>query len=131
MKDYTIGISLRKVREEHNFKQKDVAEAIGLDRSSYSFYETGRTRPSLETLCTLARVYNVTIGYLLGKEPNNPALREKVNAVSSVADPIAMLKKDEQLLLMHYRVASDEVKKEILEALTENSKKAAGKKASD
>ena len=120
MKDGSMGKSLRMVRNEHNFKQKEIANAIGLDRSTYSFYETGRTNPTIETLCTLAKIYNVTIGYLIGKESNNPELRKISNSVRSGADPIAMLKKDERLLLMYYRVADDETKKEIIEKLTGN-----------
>lgn len=114
--DFSIGESLRRVRLEHNFRQREVAEAVGVDRSTYSFYETGRTRPSLETLCSLAKIYNVTIGYLMGKEANNPELRRN-SAVSSQTDPIASLKKDEQLLLMHYRVADEETQKRFLESI--------------
>lgn len=120
--DFSIGESLKKVRTEHNFKQREVAKVIGVDRSTYSFYELGRTRPSLETLCTLAKVYNVTIGYLIGKEANNPALRLNAENVCSSVDPIAMLKKDEQLLLMYYRVADEATKKEILKNFSEKIK---------
>lgn len=117
MKDYSIGESLKRVRSEHNLKQKDIAEAIGIDRSTYSFYETGKTNPPIETLCALAKIYNVTIGYLLGKEANNPELRMRANAVSSAVDPIALLDKDEQLLLIYYRLAQEKSKKEILDAV--------------
>ncbi len=127
MKDYSVGESLKRVRKEHNFKQKEVAQAIGVDRSTYSFYEIGRTNPSLETLCTLAKIYNVTIGYLIGKEANNPELRHNISEVSAGVDPIAMLKKDEQLLLMYYRVADEASKKQILESLAGKSRTEADK----
>ncbi len=131
MKDYSVGESLRNVRKEHNLKQKDIAEAIGIDRSTYSFYETGKTNPPIETMCALAKIYNVTIGYLIGKEANNPELRERANMVSSGVDPIAMLKKDEQLLLMYYRLAEEDSKKEILDAVMNKSKNDEEKKLSD
>ncbi|MBQ7862790.1 MAG: helix-turn-helix transcriptional regulator [Clostridia bacterium] len=115
MKDYSIGESLRKVRKEHNLKQKDIAEAIGIDRSTYSFYETGKTNPPIETMCALAKIYNVTIGYLIGKEANNPELRVRANAVSSAVDPIALLNEDEQKLIIYYRLAQENSKKEILD----------------
>ena len=115
MKDYSIGECLRRVRKEHNLKQKDIAEAIGIDRSTYSFYETGKTNPPIETMCALAKLYTVTIGYLIGKEANNPELRVRANAVSSAVDPIALLNEDEQKLLIYYRLAQDSSKKEILD----------------
>lgn len=131
MKDYSIGESLRRVRLEHNLKQKDIAEAIGIDRSTYSFYETGKTKPTIETLCSLAKIYNVTIGYLVGKEANNPELRMLANSVNLGVDPIAKLKKDEQLLLMYYRLAEDKSKKEILAAVMNKCKEDEDKKLSD
>ena len=115
LKDYSIGEKLKKIRTEHNLMQRDISEAIGIDRSTYSFYETGKTNPSIETLCALAKIYNVTIGYLVGKEANNPELRIRENEVRAAVDPIALLEKDEQLLLLYYRLADDEKKKELLE----------------
>lgn len=131
MKDYSIGESLRRVRMEHNLKQKDIAEAIGIDRSTYSFYETGKTNPPIETMCALAKIYNVTIGYLIGKEANNPELRARASAVSSAVDPIALLCKDEQKLLIYYRLADDKLKKEMLEAVLKKCAEADEKKASE
>ena len=131
MKDYSIGESLKKVRLEHNLKQKDIAEAIGIDRSTYSFYETGKTNPPVETLCALAKIYNVTIGYLIGKEANNPELRARASAVSSAVDPIALLSKDEQTLLIYYRLAQEDVKKEMLDELVKKYKNEAENKDSD
>ena len=122
MKDYSVGESLKKVRNDHNLKQKDIAEALGIDRSTYSFYETGKTYPAIETLCALAKIYNVTIGYLIGKEANNPELRARELAVSSAADPIARLDRDEQRLLIYYRLANEKSKKEILEEVIKKSK---------
>ena len=131
MKDYSIGESLKKVRLEHNLKQKDISEAIGIDRSTYSFYETGKTNPSLETLCAIAKIYNVTIGYLIGKEANNPELRARASAVSSAVDPIALLSKDEQTLLIYYRLAQEDMKKEMLDEIVKKYKAEAENKASD
>lgn len=131
MKDYSVGESMKRIRLEHNLKQKDIAEVLGIDRSTYSFYETGKTNPTVETLCALCRIYNVTVGYLIGKEANNPELREYASTVSAGADPIAKLKKDEQLLLMYYRLAEDEAKQDILDAVIRRSKSDEEKKSSD
>ena len=131
MKDYSIGESLKKVRLEHNLKQKDISEAIGIDRSTYSFYETGKTNPPVETLCALAKIYNVTIGYLIGKEANNPELRARASAVSSAVDPIALLSKDEQTLLIYYRLAQEDMKKEMLDEIVKKYKAEEENKASD
>ena len=60
---------------------------------------------------------NVTIGYLAGYEENRPELKVKhvtpaMNAPD--VDPIALLTKDEQIMLMCYRVLQNDKKQEIL-----------------
>lgn len=114
MKDYSVGESLRRIRVEHNLKQKDIADALGIDRTTYSYYELGKTSPSVKALCILAKIYNVTIGYLVGEEANNPELRVRANMVSAATDPIAFLKQNEQHLLMFYRILDEKSQNEIL-----------------
>lgn len=115
MNSYTVAESLKKVRKQHNFKQREIAEAIGIDRSTYSFYETGKTFPTIGTLCALAKIYNVTVGYLIGNETYNYRSAPPVKAeVSSTIDPIAFLNEEERLLLMYYRIADERTKEEVM-----------------
>ena len=69
-----VSESLKKVRKEHKLTQQDIADVLGVDRSTYTFYETGKTSPSIQTLQKLSNIYNVTIGYLAGSEENRPEL---------------------------------------------------------
>lgn len=115
-----VSESLKKVRKEHKFTQQDIADVLGVDRSTYTFYETGKTSPSIATLQKLSNIYNVTIGYLAGYEENRPELKSKHVSPSMSApdvDPIALLSKDEQIMLMCYRVLSNEKKNEILKQI--------------
>lgn len=45
-----LGHALRWLRDRHGKKQYQVAEAAGITKGMLSAYETGRQRPSLETL---------------------------------------------------------------------------------
>jgi transcriptional regulator with XRE-family HTH domain len=45
-----LGQALRWLRERHGKKQYQVADAAGITKGMLSAYETGRQRPSLETL---------------------------------------------------------------------------------
>lgn len=58
---------LRKLREEKGLSQNEVAKLIGLTRTAYIHYETGRYKPTrkLKELCTL---FNVTADYILGND---------------------------------------------------------------
>jgi transcriptional regulator with XRE-family HTH domain len=61
-----LGQALRWLRDRQNRKQYQVAEAAGITKGMLSAYETGRQRPSLETLdkllstlgCTLHDLHN-------------------------------------------------------------------------
>lgn len=110
-----LGERLRKIRTDHKLTQQNIADVLGIDRTTYTVYEIGVATPSPATLVKLAQIYNVTVGYLIGVEENHPTLirSEKVEAEEDFlnSDPIAMLKKDEKELLMFFRVLPDEEKK--------------------
>lgn len=120
-----IGENLKNVRKKHKLTQQDIANVLGIDRSTYTFYETGKTSPSISTVYKLAEIYNVTVGYLLGvEESGNTSVRKSVsmNVAAPEADHIAFLDKDEQLLLMCYRIISDEDKAKAIEMIKDMAK---------
>ena len=66
--EFKLAERLRELRTQRGWRQRDVAEKVFVERTSYVNYETGRTRPELDTLVRLARLYGVSVGYLLGEE---------------------------------------------------------------
>ena len=60
---------IRKLRIERGLTQKQVADHLNLDRSTYSYYETGRTKVSVDTVVKLAHFYQIRYATLLGPEP--------------------------------------------------------------
>ena len=122
-----ISKRLRQIRVEHKITQQNIADVLGIDRTTYTFYETGVTKPSLVTLAKLADIYNVTVGYLLGVEKNNPELRalpEEIETDSQLQsnDPISLLNREEKYILMCYRVLDEDGKKEAAKAMKEFAK---------
>lgn len=59
---------LRLLRRFYGMSQKEVADQLHLERSSYTYYETGQAEPSLHTLDKLALMYDVSIDFLLGRK---------------------------------------------------------------
>lgn len=123
-----ISKRLRQIRVEHKLTQQNIADVLGIDRTTYTFYETGVSKPSLVTLAKLADIYNVTVGYLLGVEENNPKLKripEDYGADCKLEsnDPISLLSRDERQILMFYRVLSEQGKKEAAQVMKEFTKK--------
>ena len=59
-----LGEMLKKLRKHYGHSQAVVADHIGIDRSTYSKYELGRT-PDVETIAKLAAFYGVSANSLL------------------------------------------------------------------
>jgi len=69
---------LRQLRTEKNLSQKVVADAIGVDRTTYTKYETGKSQPDFTTIQKLAEFYSVSVDYLLGRTNiRNPYIPEE------------------------------------------------------
>lgn len=61
-----LGANLRHLRKECMLTQKQVADMLKIDRSAYTYYETGKSQPSIENLLKLSKIFCVTVDSLLG-----------------------------------------------------------------
>ena len=59
---------LKELRMTRRMYQKNIADMLQIDRSTYAKYETGDSEPPLATLITLADFYGVTLDYLAGRD---------------------------------------------------------------
>lgn len=58
---------IRDLREDCDKKQKDLAQYLSVDQSTYSDYENGRINVPIEQLIKIADYYNVSIDYIFGR----------------------------------------------------------------
>ena len=58
---------MKKLRDEKGLKQIDIAEMLGVSRTTYTQYETEKSEPDLRTVARLADFFEVSVDYLLGK----------------------------------------------------------------
>lgn len=59
---------MKHIRKSRNITQDDIANYLKIDRSTYAYYETGKTVPSIYTIQKIADFYGVTISDLLFDE---------------------------------------------------------------
>ena len=68
---------LRDLREDHDLKQKEIAQLLDIDQRVYSNYETGKQTLPVRYLLQLADYYGTSTDYILGltnrREPYEPA----------------------------------------------------------
>lgn len=57
---------IRDLREDADMKQKDVAAYLSMSQTGYSKYETGENDIPTQVLIKLAKLYDVSVDYLLG-----------------------------------------------------------------
>lgn len=62
-----IAERLKELRKNHNLTKEDVAKKIHISRPTYTEYEIGKKRPSLDTLIKLADLFKVSLDYLTGR----------------------------------------------------------------
>lgn len=59
---------LKRLREEKEVMQKEIAAYLNISASAYGFYEQGKRTPTPEILSKLANYFNVSVDYLLGRD---------------------------------------------------------------
>lgn len=120
-KNKEIAEKLRFYREACALSHQQVADALNIERSTYTKYETGKTTPNVKVLVKLAKIFNINPMELLPYESDagDDPLRDSTRADS----PIYQLSKDERGLIARYRALSKEEKKLALDMMGNLSKK--------
>ena len=69
---------VRDLREDHDLKQKELAEFLNCSQQVYSNYELGQRDIPTEILIRLSEFYHVSVDYLLGltNRPERPERNE-------------------------------------------------------
>lgn len=69
-----LAKNIKLFRLYNGYTQKQVADILNIERSTYAYYESGKSVPDIETIIKLARLYNISIDFLLG---NSDYLKQK------------------------------------------------------
>lgn len=65
--------NIRSLREDNDYRQRELAGVLNVSQNTYSQYENGVIELTAETLIRLADFYGVSVDYLLGRT-TNPAV---------------------------------------------------------
>jgi len=59
--------NLKAIRLKRNLKQIDVARALNISQPAYSRYEVGSNQPDFDMLIQIAKFFDVSTDYILGR----------------------------------------------------------------
>lgn len=113
---------LKTLRKENGLTQQQVADYLHLDRSSYAYYESGRTKINIDILIRLAQFFQVSLAMLVGEELpvqqlENATPEENLEAVliNDSVSRFSQLTRDEQYLVILYRSGTPSQRLALLE----------------
>lgn len=115
-----LNEQMRLIRKKNKYTQQQISDLLEIDRSTYASYETGRNRPDIRLLAAFAKVFNVSVDYIINIDPVkelevfDSALSLKKQQGESI---LSELSKDERELLAMYRICSDKNKEKVRELL--------------
>lgn len=64
---------LRQARLKAGYSQQNIADALNMNRATYTYYETGKTSPDPTTLGKIARICGAPIEFFFEEEEENGA----------------------------------------------------------
>ena len=106
--------NLKKLRKACGFRQEEVAKVLGVDRSAYSYYESGKTEPSVTNLIKISRMFKVDVDVLVGNSEyatalalNNEPADEYDSQLCADLDSLGKCSSQERLLIAMLRQAQD------------------------
>ncbi len=104
--------------------QDDIAEILGMSRTSFSKYENGAANPPLAVLRKLAKIYNVEIEYLIHDDKTllvlNEAKTDEEPDPENLVRYFSQLTPDERNLIIRFRLLENEKKNEILKQVIDS-----------
>jgi len=122
---------LKKLRKENGLTQQQVADFLHLDRSTYAYYESGRTKINIDILVRLSNFFKVSLATLVGEETPAGVLADgTVSADTALINEsvtrFSQLTREEQYLVILFRSGTPAQQDKLLEqanVLTEPEKK--------
>lgn len=61
----SINEKIKNLRKESGYTQKELSEKLSISERQYINIESGKSKPSLETIIKIADIYNISIDYIV------------------------------------------------------------------
>ncbi len=92
------------MRKAVGFTQQELAELLGVDRSTYACYENGKANIPVNKLQLLSIIYNIDLSAFITSEVLVLHSGDNGNNNGSDEEKLNQIEKDERFLIAQYRV---------------------------
>ena len=75
MNDYKFGNKIFELRTKRNLSQAELAAMLGVTNKAVSKWETGKAKPTTDSIRKLAALFNVDVGELLSMKDRSKKWR--------------------------------------------------------
>lgn len=118
---FTTRIKL--LRVESGKTQAEVAERLGVLRTTYGEYERGKILPPMDKIKVLADLYNVSVDYLIGNtnEPKENTYN-KMDVSQSMKEIVAYLQNEQSKLTFDGELLDDDSRELLINSLESSLK---------
>ncbi len=122
-------LKIKELRLEKGYTQKELGEKTNTTNKNIWAWENGIASPDISMLIELAKVFDVTVDYLIGNDPDDFS----ATRTQTIAPMSAALSPDEQELLQYFNELDSEDKRSVLRVArslsSEKKSRSAGKVA--
>jgi len=111
---------IKQLRKQAGLSQIALGQLLHVDQTAISQWETGKTNPSTDTAVQVARIFNVSIDFLLGSDnpKETPALTKKDERdIAKDLESMMGEMENSESLMFDGQPMTDEAKESILAAM--------------
>ena len=100
---------LKEMRLAAGYTQQEIADILQVDRSTYAYYEAGKTEPNIPKLKRIANMYGISLDDLVERRLRPVPLQFSASRGGNFAalQALRRLSDDEQNLVLLYRSFND------------------------
>lgn len=120
MSNYMVHRQLKIIRKQNELSQQQVADLLGISRSAYCGYETGRRSPDVATIIKLSEFYRLPLDKFFEKRiPAEYVYDDDYYEGQADTRYLSQLSKEERDLIVKFRTLDDEKKQEFFKLITD------------
>ncbi|MCH5190769.1 MAG: helix-turn-helix transcriptional regulator [Oscillospiraceae bacterium] len=110
---------LRIIRIQNGLTQQQIADVLGISRSAYCSYETGRRSPNLDIIERLSEFYQIPVETIVGKIVVDYFFEDSYYEGQEDTRYLSQLSRQEREIIVNFRRLNKKDKAEVAKYLKE------------